>query len=47
MNDSLIENGMVATSDPYASLVGYEPDKVRTVRCDAQSGLDGIERQDV
>ena len=38
MNDSLIENGMIATSDPSASLIDYEPD--RCERCDATRHLD-------
>ena len=38
MNDSLIENGMVATSDPSARLVDYEPE--RCERCGATRQLE-------
>lgn len=38
MNDALIENGMIATCEPSASLIDYEPDMCE--RCDATRHLD-------
>lgn len=38
MNDALIENGMIATCEPSASLIDYEPDMCE--RCDATRHLE-------